>query len=666
MITKGAIKSFTALLIACAGLGITAGTAVGASLTITPSTVATDYTGLITLDITGLASGQTVMVETFLDTNGNGMVDTGEMLVQSFQLTDGQALSIGGVRNPNVPGDEDGAADQKIRALLNFAALAEANRGVAQFVYKVSPVTSGFTPTTAVFGITQPAYAQKVMGKVTSGGSAVPYAFTFLIDPALNGPIVLALADGNGNFTLNAAPGSYAVAALKAGFVSDLSALPVVTVNANATITQNLSLTAADRSISGRLSDLDSDAGIPGVQITAQSEGGLFALVFSDASGNFQVPVSSASSQWGVYPSEKTLALLGYLTLTDDYGVDVSSGDVSGVSIQLPKATALIYGTLTDGQQNPLAGVSLYADNGQYEGYGFTVSGGNYVVGVTAGTWWVGPDSEGLAALGYLAQGSQVAIEAGEARQQNFEARSVTAYLSGRATDDGGNPVDNACINAWADQGANAEGQTDDNGNFSLGVAGGTWHLQLCNHNDLQRRGLVPPALTYSVQDGVDVTSVPYVARRATAQITGWLQDSNHVPIAGVGVSARITVSGTPYDSWTQTDSAGTFSLGAFNGTWQVDVSCGDLQPRGYRCVSSQSVNISGTNGTANFTVQLPCVGDCGDDRQVTIDDILTMVNIALGNLNVSACPAGNTNRDGQITVDEILTAVNNALNGCG
>jgi hypothetical protein len=41
------------------------------------------------------------------------------------------------------------------------------------------------------------------------------------------------------------------------------------------------------------------------------------------------------------------------------------------------------------------------------------------------------------------------------------------------------------------------------------------------------------------------------------------------------------------------------------------------------------------------------------------------MVNVALGNADVSTCNAGDANRDGQITVNEILTAVNNALNGC-
>ena len=41
------------------------------------------------------------------------------------------------------------------------------------------------------------------------------------------------------------------------------------------------------------------------------------------------------------------------------------------------------------------------------------------------------------------------------------------------------------------------------------------------------------------------------------------------------------------------------------------------------------------------------------------------MVNVALGNSDVGACPAGDANHDGEITIDEILKAVNNALGEC-
>lgn len=61
----------------------------------------------------------------------------------------------------------------------------------------------------------------------------------------------------------------------------------------------------------------------------------------------------------------------------------------------------------------------------------------------------------------------------------------------------------------------------------------------------------------------------------------------------------------------------------------------------------------------------LPCIGDCNQDGQVTIDELLAMVNIALDGVGVSACRAGDANGSGQIEVNEIIDAVNAALGGC-
>ncbi|MFI5366276.1 MAG: hypothetical protein ACHQ4J_11690, partial [Candidatus Binatia bacterium] len=56
------------------------------------------------------------------------------------------------------------------------------------------------------------------------------------------------------------------------------------------------------------------------------------------------------------------------------------------------------------------------------------------------------------------------------------------------------------------------------------------------------------------------------------------------------------------------------------------------------------------------------CAGDCNDDQMVTVDEILTMVDIALGDLPVARCERGDVNGDSAITIDEILAAVNEAL----
>ena len=62
------------------------------------------------------------------------------------------------------------------------------------------------------------------------------------------------------------------------------------------------------------------------------------------------------------------------------------------------------------------------------------------------------------------------------------------------------------------------------------------------------------------------------------------------------------------------------------------------------------------------------CIGDCSRDSTVTIDELITMVNIALGNASVSACPGVDqwcNEGDLGVTIDCIIVAVNSALEGC-
>jgi hypothetical protein len=58
---------------------------------------------------------------------------------------------------------------------------------------------------------------------------------------------------------------------------------------------------------------------------------------------------------------------------------------------------------------------------------------------------------------------------------------------------------------------------------------------------------------------------------------------------------------------------------------------------------------------------QSACVGDCQSNNSVTVDDILTMLNIALGGGEITACENGDANGDGKITIEDIVVAINNA-----
>jgi cysteine-rich repeat protein len=71
------------------------------------------------------------------------------------------------------------------------------------------------------------------------------------------------------------------------------------------------------------------------------------------------------------------------------------------------------------------------------------------------------------------------------------------------------------------------------------------------------------------------------------------------------------------------------------------------------------------TPTTTPTATPIPCAGDCNHDAQVSVDEILDMVNIALDGTGVFTCRAGDRNEDDAIEVDEIIAAIDAALNGC-
>ncbi len=79
----------------------------------------------------------------------------------------------------------------------------------------------------------------------------------------------------------------------------------------------------------------------------------------------------------------------------------------------------------------------------------------------------------------------------------------------------------------------------------------------------------------------------------------------------------------------------------------------------GGNCTADMDLALTINRGTAS------CTGDCDGSGDVTVNELITMVNIALGNTPLSACTAGDADGSGDITINEIIAAVNNALNGC-
>ena len=59
------------------------------------------------------------------------------------------------------------------------------------------------------------------------------------------------------------------------------------------------------------------------------------------------------------------------------------------------------------------------------------------------------------------------------------------------------------------------------------------------------------------------------------------------------------------------------------------------------------------------------CVGDCNEDGQVTVDELVTGVNLALSGGSVRYCREIDSDGNGLVTVDELVQGVNFALGVC-
>ena len=59
------------------------------------------------------------------------------------------------------------------------------------------------------------------------------------------------------------------------------------------------------------------------------------------------------------------------------------------------------------------------------------------------------------------------------------------------------------------------------------------------------------------------------------------------------------------------------------------------------------------------------CVGDCDGDRNVSVANLITGVNISLGRAPLSACAIFDSNGNGAVSVAELIQGVRNALEGC-
>jgi hypothetical protein len=73
----------------------------------------------------------------------------------------------------------------------------------------------------------------------------------------------------------------------------------------------------------------------------------------------------------------------------------------------------------------------------------------------------------------------------------------------------------------------------------------------------------------------------------------------------------------------------------------------------------------AGSNPADPLSVPSGCGGDCNNDGEVTVAELVKVIKATLVNAPVSTCLAADMNHDRRLTIDEVVTAVAHAADHC-
>jgi hypothetical protein len=579
-----------------------------ATFTVSPSVIGNDYDGVLSLQVGGLTNGEPVLVQRFYDFNGNGTPEGDELLLQSFRLKDGEAFVVAGVTNLHMPGDLGGTAGA-ISAQMHMKVAGFQQKFIGKHVYRLSSPYNRFAAQLVPITVTNSAYPTTLSGSVTSGATPVANASVVAFIASGDGmePRIGAATDGTGHYSMKLPAGVYMLLAFKPGYVCEFSASPIVALGPGANISTNLSLLAGTRTISGRIADAaNSQVGLGGLLMPCESQDGRLGVTFTDASGNFTASVTPG--YWRVGSDDGGAEFLGYVNLENSAQVNTTAGDVAGVNILLPRATALFTGYVKTEANQPLAGVPVYGHDQQWTYFAgdHTDLNGRYFIGVTSGMWDAEVDNWSTEFANYVFSHPEgtVNIQAGQVITRNFIGRAAPYTISGYVKTATGSPVANLDVYGWAVLGSenyNIGARTDDQGFYSMNVASGQWNIAPACEGD----------------DGLMVRGFRCIANKAvTVSSANATQDFTVQLCTGVQITTVNLPDGkvaTPYEIQLQAEGCGQFL------NWSLSPGSAQLPP-GLNLISNSGLITGNPSqaGTYNFSVRVDD-GLGSADRQLSL-----------------------------------------------
>jgi hypothetical protein len=344
-------------------------TATAPVATLGTSTISANSAADISIQITGLATGQSVRVERVLDLNGDTKPGAGEPLIQSFTVTDGTLDAA----QPNIPGDQD-AANGQITTAFSLSSSPDLGRTQGAHLIRITSPTGAFLPITKTLAVQGNSYGQNISGQVRDAASA---AVGYSVVMAVQGSTIIAsaVAAANGNYNLWVPVGTYSVVPVSTGYTASEASQPTGTVASGVNSTgKNPVLTTATATVAGRVLDASGSPALRGVQLTALSTGGCVSILTSDSDGNYVVPTIPGT--WTIHGSLASLRLLGYLEPATAAQATTTSGNVTALDLLFTSSSVqpsyATWKTTAGFSESDLASPSISGESADPDGDGLT------------------------------------------------------------------------------------------------------------------------------------------------------------------------------------------------------------------------------------------------------------------------------------------------------
>ncbi|MBY0090740.1 carboxypeptidase regulatory-like domain-containing protein [Priestia aryabhattai] len=304
-------------------------------------------------------------------------------------------------------------------------------------------------------GTIQGTISNRQTGELLSGASIIIRQFS------PTGPIIASLStDQNGLFVLNnLAPGTYAVVALDTNFGSQAAS---VFVESDVLSTVSISLVSNPGIVQGTLTNEQTGEPLTNAFVRVLDNNRVIIQeVQTDTNGNYRVE--------GLAPGEYILIAISANFQRESVGFIVASGQTNTVNVALKPNPGFISGRVTDEQTaSPLDGATVQVFPAQSLipiANAVTDQNGTYKIpGLAPGEYIVVANARNYtrAAVGAIVIADQTTVA-------DLQLSLNPATISGTATDEQGNPIENATVRV-VDQNETVLGTalTDQNGNYVI------------------------------------------------------------------------------------------------------------------------------------------------------------------------------------------------------